>query len=142
MGWPPEELTKALKRLVDAIGKTWKVLSADYSTPEKIEGAQKMYSAFVEFTAEVNDVRELFSFVMTYAPTVVEILEPPEFVLRADQLQDVIADLTAKLQELDKQVKMLSAENIALKKRIQPEKPKNEENVKKVVLDENSEESS
>ncbi len=143
MGWPPEEVVNALKRLVEALKKAnWKILSEEYSEPEKIEGSQKMYSAFVEFTAEVKDLRSLFTFVMTYAPTVIEVLEPPEIVITADQIQDILADLTAKLQELDKQVKMLSAENIVLKKRIEKEKPKNVESVKKVVLGDNTEESS
>ena len=143
MGWPPEEVVKALKRLVEILKQNkWKIHSEEYSEPEKIEGAQKMYAAFVEFIAEVNDLRSLFSFVMTYAPTVVEVLEPSEVIITADEAQDIIADLTAKLQELDKQVKLLSAENIALKKRISPENEKKEETVKKVVLDNNSEETS
>lgn len=143
MGWPPEELVNALKRLMEALRKSsWKIVSEEYSNPEKIEGSNRMYSAFVEFIAEIQDLRQLFTFVMTYAPTVIEVLDPPEMVITANQIQDILADLTAKLQELDKQVKVLSAENIALKKKISVENQKSEETVKKVVLGENEEENS
>ncbi len=131
MGWPPEVLNQTLKKVVDQIRNSWKIISEDYSEPEKIKEAKNMYSSFVEFVAEAPDFAQLFSFVLNYAPSVIEVLEPREIVVSMDQLQDSLADLTAKLQDLDKRIKLLSAENVQLKSKL----PKVEEGTKKIKLD-------
>ena len=117
MGWPQEALMNTLKNLMNVLKKSWDIEKEEYSEPEKIEGSQ-MYSAFVEFIANIEDVYSLFSFVITYAPSVIEVLEPPEIVIPVNKLQDILVDLTGKLQDLDKEVKYLSAQNINLKKKL------------------------
>ena len=117
MGWPQEALMNTLKNLMNVLKKSWKIEKEEYSEPEKVENSQ-MYSAFVEFIADIDDIYSLFSFVITYAPSVIEVLEPAEVVVPINKLQDILADLTGKLQDLDKEVKFLSAQNINLKKKL------------------------
>ena len=132
MGWPQDALINTLKNLVNVLKKSWDIEKEEYSEPEKVEDS-KMYSAFVEFVANVDDVYSLFSFVITYAPSVIEVLEPSEVVIPVNKLQDILADLTGKLQDLDKEVKFLSAQNLNLKKKLGI-KPEVETGPKKVEL--------
>ena len=131
LGWPPDALNNILKKLVDGVRKSWKIISEDYSEPEKLKDTEKMYSSFVEFVAEVPNFTSLFTFVLNYAPSVVEILEPKEIVISMDELQDAFADMSAKLQDLDKQIKFFSAKV----RELESKSGNKEEETKKIKLE-------
>lgn len=140
MGWPKDALNKTLKNIIHThLAKRIKILKEEYSEPEKVEGTQKMFISHVEIEAEIPDIKDLFVITLSFAPSVVEILEPPELIITAHDLQDVLADISSKVQELDKQVKVLAAhvkklkEN-ASKSQKEQEKPANE-NSSKIVIE-------
>ncbi len=107
MGWPKETLNDTLKKIVDTIKKKWTVYKEDYSEPEKM--GEKMFSSYVEFEAEFSDLKELFTVVLNYGPTVVEIIEPTEVYISGSDMQDIMADISSKINMLDRNIKILSA---------------------------------
>ncbi len=117
MGWPKEQLVEHLEKFIDGLKEDWEIENVDYAEPEKV-GDKKMYSAFVEFEAIAPSLRQLMFICLQHAPSVVEILEPDEFILKASDLQDVLADVTGRIQEMDKKVKMLSSNLQNIKKKI------------------------
>ena len=106
MGWPKEALNESLKKIVGTLKDKWTVFKEDYSEPEKV--GEKMFSSYVEFEAEVPSVQQLFGVVLAYGPTVVEIIEPSEIYVSATDMQDILADISSKVNILDRDVKVLS----------------------------------
>lgn len=111
MGWPAEKLNAHLKEIVNILRDklNWKVSREDYAEPIKI--GEKMFNTHVEFEAEFNDVMQLFSFALAHGPSVIEILEPSELFLSASELQDILSDMVSKAQTMDKEIKILAAQN-------------------------------
>ena len=133
MGWPKEALNEHLKKIVDRLRKNVKVFEEHYAEPEKI--GEKMFTSHVEFEAEIKNLRDLFVITLSFGPSVVEIIDPPEVIITADELQDILADVSAKVSAMDKDIKVLAARlkqaNDVLKKlKIVPKKPKEAENEK------------
>lgn len=114
MGWPEDALNEHLKKLMDKLKEKWKVFSEDYSKPDKI--SEKMYTSHVEFEAEIPSIQDLFAFVLNYAPSAIEILDPPEIYMTAGDLQDILADMVSKIQGMDKEIKVLSSQNTQMKR--------------------------
>ncbi len=107
MGWPKEALNENLKKIVGQVKDKWNIYKEDYSEPEKV--GDKMFSSYVEFESEVPDINQLFSFVLNYGPTVVEILEPNEVYVSGSDMQDIMADISSKVNMLDRNLKIVSA---------------------------------
>jgi hypothetical protein len=107
MGWPKEAITEQLKRTVTHIKKSWKVTNEEYAEPEPLD--DKMFVGHVEFEAEFHKIQELFLVTLSFGPSVVEILEPAEVVITANELQDVVADISSKVSVMDKDIKILAA---------------------------------
>lgn len=111
LGWPPENLNNHLKNVLTALKDklNWKITREDFAEPEK--AGERMFSTHVEFEAELNDLQQLFLFAVTNGPSVIEILEPSELYITAGELQDLLADLVSKAQTMDKEIKILAAQN-------------------------------
>jgi hypothetical protein len=118
MGWPADALTQHLKTVVEKLRKTWVVRSEHYEEPVPLENHPKMLTAHAEFEADVPSFNDLVMFCMLYGPSVVEILEPAEFYLKAGQVQDILADLISRMQLMDKEIKFLAADNKVLRDKL------------------------
>jgi hypothetical protein len=113
MGWPAEALNPSLNETVKMlINSKWKILKEELAEPEKI--SDKMYSSFIEFEAEAPTLYDLFVFSLTFAPTSIEILSPSEFDMTAGELQDILSDICAKIQGMDKEIKIVASQNRVL----------------------------
>jgi len=110
LGWPEEALTTHLKTILTKLKKHWKILNEHYETPVKIEKVDKMFTSHVEFEAEVPNFNDLMAFCLNFGPSVVEILEPSYIHLTAGEMQDMLSDLISKIQIMDKEIKVLSAQ--------------------------------
>ncbi len=133
MGWPKEALNESLKKIVAHLGKRIKIKNEEYAEPEKI--GEKMYTSHVEFEAEIKNIRDLFAITLSFGPSVVEILDPPEILLTAADLQEILADVSAKVTNMDKDIKVLGARlrqatNILNKLKIVSKKEKEAQNEK------------
>ena len=127
MGWPPEALNTHLEQIVGHLKKTWKLTKEEYAKPEKIhkegteqdigEGSKEetpkkneMFSSHVEIEAEISNLPDLFMVVLNFGPSVIEIIEPEEVFLTANEIQDIMADVSAKVNAMDMDVKILAAQ--------------------------------
>ena len=150
MGWPPEALNKHLEQIVEHLKKTWKVTKEEYAVPEKIhkddevqtgnesktEETQKkneMYSSHVEIEADISNLPDLFMVILNFGPSIIEIIEPEEVFIKANELQDIMADISAKVNAMDMDVKILAAQlkqatNILQKLKKTPEIEKEAQN--------------
>jgi hypothetical protein len=111
MGWPKEKLNEHLKEVVGILKKRmdFKLEGENYAEPEKI--GEKMYTSHVEFEGQAPSFHKLVMFALLHGPSVLEILDPPELYITAAEMQDILADVIAKVQNMDKDVKLLAAEN-------------------------------
>ena len=118
MGKPKEMLTKALKDIVKGVGEDgYGVESESYSKPKK--AGKILFSAFVEFEIICDDLESLLGAILDYVPINVEVLEPENFSINISSLQEIVNDITSRLDNLDKQIKMLQAANAVLYKKLQ-----------------------
>ena len=119
LGWPAEALTEHLKTTVGRLKKTWKITKEEYAVPEPLEHKNlKLLTTHVEFEAVVPTFNDLVLFCIVYGPSVVEIIEPSEIYITAGEIQDTLADVISKIQIMDKDVKVLAAQNKILKERL------------------------
>lgn len=111
MGWPKEKLTEHLKEVLKLLKEKmkWKIICEKHAEPELL--GEKMYVTHVEFDAEAKSFHEVLLFSMQHGPSVLEILDPPELYITAAELQDILADVISKVHIMDKDIKMLAAEN-------------------------------
>ncbi len=131
MGWPKEALNKSLKDIVNKLRQTINVTDEKYAEPEKI--SEKMYTSHVEFEAEIKNVRDVFMITISFGPSVVEILDPAEIIITAGEFQDILADISAKVNTMDKDIKILAARlkqatDVLKRLKIVPKKEKEAEN--------------
>ena len=135
MGWPAEALTKHLKDVLNKLRKQWKISDEKYETPIPIdEKNPKMLTAHVEFEAEIPNIADLIMFSILYGPSVVEILEPSEIYLKSSELQDILADVISKIQLMDKDIKLLAAQNKILRSKLADISPEREREDKEIKL--------
>ena len=111
MGWPKENLTEHLKNVLNLLKTNlkWKVINEKHAEPEQL--GVKMYVTHVEFEAQAPNIHEVVIFCIQHGPSVVEILDPPELYMTAGEIQDILADIVSKVHIMDKDIKLLSAEN-------------------------------
>jgi hypothetical protein len=118
LGRPKEILSKALEDLIKEIKKDGRVVENEtYSKPKKV--GKLIFSAFVEFEMICEGLDGLIGAIIDYAPTTVELISPEKVDIGIFDLQEILNDLTARLHELDKQVKIYQANNIILQKKLQ-----------------------
>lgn len=111
MGWPEEKLKEHLKKVMELLKKKlkWEIVKEDFAEPDKI--SEKMYTCHVEFEGIAPSLKDVFLFGMLYGPSAIEILGPLEFYFTAGDIQDILADMISKVQGMDKEIKVLAAQN-------------------------------
>lgn len=127
LGWPAEALTKHLETVLGKLAKTWKLTNQHIEAPILVdEKHHKMMTAHAEFEAEIPSAWDLFMFALLQGPSVIEIIEPAEIYLKAGELQDILSDVVSKAQTMDKEIKLLAAQNKILQNQIASFLPKKE----------------
>lgn len=117
MGKPKKVVSKALKDVIKEIKKDGRgVEKTHYSTPKK--SGKVLFSAFVEFIIICEDLEDLLGAVLEYFPINVEIIEPDILSINISALQDIVNDITSKLNDMDKKMKMLQATNVLLQRKM------------------------
>jgi len=114
LGKPKDYVEKTLKVVVDKIKETKgiKLENYEFEKPKKVEG--DVFSSFVELELWVNDISVLLGLCFDYMPSSIEILEPQEIRLKANNLSDFLNDLLANLHTLDMRLKTYVQENKVL----------------------------
>lgn len=116
MGKPEKIVIETLKKTVSFLKERYKVISEDYSEPEKVEKTD-LFSTFVELEFEAKNFEELFLAVIDFGPTVVEIIEPSEIKVTDTELQAALTELVRKVHQVSKGMRALKIENLKLKKK-------------------------
>ncbi len=121
---PKEAAVDALKKIIQNLeenGKKLEVSNEEYSEPKAMEN--DFFSAYVKFDIS-GDLDSIFNFVLDYAPSSIEILEPEKVTMEMVDLQTMLNDLSGRLNELDQKIKIYSASNVLLAKENQELKSK------------------
>ncbi len=116
MGTPKELLEKTVKAMIESLKKNFKTENESMEKPKK-EG-KNFYSTFIEITISFKNLEEAFSFMINYAPTSAEIIEPYKFEISAGELENFANDFLAKTHEIDKQLKTQISLNKILSRRV------------------------
>jgi hypothetical protein len=118
MGKPKEMVTKALKDIIKELKEDGKKIEKEsYSKPKK--SGKVFFTSFVEFEIICDNLDDFLGVIIDYIPINVEIIEPDIASIGIGPLQEIVNDLTSKLDNLDKQIKMLQASNIILQRKLQ-----------------------
>lgn len=113
---PKDTATAALKKILENIeenGKKLKVTDVSYGEPQKVE--QDFYSAFSTFKIK-SDPTSIFSFILDYAPSTIEVLNSGDVRVSMSDLQGILNDISGRLNQMDTNIKLFSAQNIILNK--------------------------
>jgi hypothetical protein len=116
MGSPKKLLMKTVNAMLDSFKKNFKTEDEHVEQPEKT--GKEFYNSFIEITITFKTLTEFFSFMISYAPTSAEILEPYKFEISAGELENFANDFLGKLHELDKQLKTQISLNKILSRKV------------------------
>lgn len=115
LGNPQEHVNDTLKKIVEKVKSEFKVNKEEIYEAENVG---KLWSAFTEVEMELNNVDQLIEICFEYMPSSIEILEPIEFAVKSNDLNNLLNDLMAKLHQNDMIIKNLAAENTIMKREL------------------------
>jgi hypothetical protein len=87
-----------------------KVTKRSVRPPVAVENTE-LFSAFVEFEADVKELATLIGIIFDYLPSSVEIIEPEEISDLTFNINGLLNDLALKMHQYDHIVKQLKAQN-------------------------------
>ena len=117
LGKPKEILLKTLEKVVLTINERYKVLYKEVMKPKKIKNSE-MFSTVLEVEVRFNNFEDLFSCILDFGPTFIEILEPDEITIKSIEIQNTLSDLVGKLHDMSRIIERLTVENLLLKKKV------------------------
>ena len=114
MGAPKEYIEKTLTDYLEKLKKDGIKIKQEIVEKAKEQG--ELFSTFAELDIEFDKMEDLFGFCFDSMPSSVEILEPEELQISANDFSNYLNDLQAKLHEVDMVVKTTRAQNAVLDK--------------------------
>lgn len=117
LGSPKEHVEETVKLLLEKAkrSKNFEVIKHNEFPAQKIK-EKPFWTSFTELEIKTEDVYDLMGFCFDFLPSSIEILEPLDFQLEANKINDMLNDLIARLHQYDMILKNLQAENILLKR--------------------------
>lgn len=127
VGAPKEHIENTTQLLAEQFGKEQglSVLKTKISPAEKVNIGkikQDMFSSFIEIEALFDDLNVLGSIMFLYMPSHIEVIEPDNVVISADEISGVLTSLAAKLHETDMVAKKLKAQVAILARELEKQK--------------------
>ena len=127
-GFPKEHIEHTIVLLGEKFAeglKTVKVTKRMVREPVQIKNS-KIWSGFIEFHCDVQNLATMIGLIFDYMPSSVEIIEPESITEDTPYLNGILNDLAAKLHQYDATVKTLRAETHLLRKELKKkETPEN-----------------
>jgi hypothetical protein len=125
-GFPKEHIENTIvllgKKFAEGL-QSVKVTKRMVREPQQIKDSV-IWSGFIEFHCDVEDLATLMGLMFDYMPSSVEILDPETVTESLQNLNDILNDLAARLHQYDATVKQLRAETRILGKKLEEkEKP-------------------
>ncbi len=112
LGKPKEHIEASLKKYIEKLKEdsAYKVLHVEFAAPSerKEEG---LWAAFAEVELKTEQLSHIINFSLDYMPSLIEIIEPRELLLKDTELSTFLNDLQAKLHAVDMVAKQLKMEN-------------------------------
>jgi hypothetical protein len=119
-GFPKEHIENTIVLLGEKFAeglKTVKVIKRLVREPVQIKNS-KIWSGFVEFHCDVQNLATMIGLIFDYMPSSVEIIEPESITEDTPYLNGILNDMAAKLHQYDATVKTLRAETRVLGKEL------------------------
>jgi hypothetical protein len=119
-GFPKEHIENTIVLLGEKFAeglKTVKVTKRLVREPQQIKDS-KIWSGFIEFHCNIQNLATLIGLIFDYMPSSVEIIEPEKITEDMPYLNGILNDLAAKLHQYDATVKTLRAETRILNKEL------------------------
>lgn len=116
LGRPKEHLVESLNSLIDKINSEKDVIveSRKVNEPTLVKDQKDLYTTYAEIEVKVEDPFALVLLVFKYMPSHVEIIYPEEFILRNNDYNDLLNEITRRLHGYDELAKILQMNNMAL----------------------------
>ncbi len=114
LGRPASYIEEIMQKIVEKIKqeKGIELLSSNIAKPEKIKEKdnkqqKEVYSCFADVELKFDDISKLLDFMVAYMPASIEIVEPANFMLDLNQINNFIANVLTKLHNYDAALKQL-----------------------------------
>ena len=115
VGAPKDHVDETLKKVVEKLKSEFKVHKEEIYEAENVE---KFWSAFTEVELELNNIDQLVELCFSYMPSSIEIIDPIEFKIKVNDINNMLNDLMAKLHQNDMIIKNLVAENTLINREL------------------------
>ncbi len=125
-GFPKEHIENTIVLLGQKFAEglqTVKVTKRMVREPQQIKNS-KIWSGFVEFYCDVQNLATLIGLIFDYMPSSIEIIDPETITEDTPYLNGILNDLAAKLHNYDATVKTLRAETRILGKELKKKETK------------------
>jgi hypothetical protein len=106
-GRDKEGLNGNLKKMIDNLREKLDIYKEEYAEPEKMD--EKTYATHVEIEGELPSVKEVFIVTLLFEPSIIEVIEPSEFVIPAGEMQDILADVNLKMNQMEQNMRVIAA---------------------------------
>ncbi len=102
LGKPKEHIEKSIREYVQGLKENsrYEVVHVEFADIKKQED-QELWATFAELEVKTEKFEDLTNFCFDYMPSIIEIIEPTQFVLSEGDLSQVLNDLQAKLHQVD-----------------------------------------
>lgn len=120
VGMPREHVDKTLNLLLEKLKERKNLSLSNERTfnAEKMED-KPLFSGFIEYEINVENINELSGFCFDFMPSSIEVLEPDEFRLNAVNAAEFMNDILARLHQNDMFLRNAIAELKMLKKKLE-----------------------
>ncbi len=122
-GFPKEHIEHTIVLLGEKFAenlKAVKVTKRMVREPVQLKDS-KIWSGFVEFYCDVQDIATLMGLMFDYLPSSVEIIEPETVTEDTQNLNDILNDLAARLHQYDATIKTMKAQATILGRELSKE---------------------
>ena len=119
LGKPQAHVEEAMKGYLEKLKQddTYQVIDEDLAKAEKRED-EGLWILFAELEIKTAKVDDIIGFCFEYMPSMVEVIEPKELLLKDITITNFLNDLQARLHHLGLMAKQMKSENDFVKKNI------------------------
>ena len=117
---PPEFLTETLNDLIKKISEEQGVIIKEtkINPPAVMKDQADFYTSFAEVEVETDNVLYLSILMFKYMPAYIEIISPQNILLKNNDLNDVLNELTRRLHGYEEVARIMQNEKIILENKL------------------------
>jgi|WetSurMetagenome_2_1015567.scaffolds.fasta_scaffold313660_2 hypothetical protein len=125
LGRPPENVSSALEKMIEVIGKEKGVLIKKQKIHEPIEvkDAKDLFTAFAEIEVELDSLANYFSLIFAYPPSNIELITPQNITIQNVEFTELANAITRRIHTYDAIAKNYLIERDLLFKKLKEVSP-------------------